>query len=439
LTNKTVAGTTGKRMAFMLDIATHPCFNDAARHEHERVHLPVAPRCNVQCNFCNRKFDCSNESRPGVSSALLSPQQSLVYLQKLVSSGHKISVAGIAGPGDPFANSAETMETLRLIRKEFPDMLLCVATNGLELLSHVDELCALNVSHVSITVNTIRPVEGAKIYAWIRDGRKLYRGEEGAALLWERQAAAIQALHRKNILVKINTIILPGINDSSVDEIAGKVSSLGANIMNCIPLYPVAGAEFEAMPEPSEDIMRRVQLEAGKHMSIMRHCTRCRADAAGLLGQPVSREDISLIRSCAAMALDGSDKRRFVAVASREGELVNQHLGHAERFWIYKKTSAGFEFVEHRDAPQAGTGDVRWTEIATKLSDCLALLVESVGNRPRAILEKSGLKIITMTGFIEDGIEAAFSGEPLPAYMTSDGCSSCVSVCKCSGDGSGCG
>ena len=178
----------------MIDISKHPCFNDAARHTHERVHLPVAPRCNVQCNFCNRKFDCASESRPGVSSALLSPAQALIYTRKLVESGHRLSVVGIAGPGDPFANAEETMETLRLIREEFPDMLLCVATNGLAVLPYVHDLAVLKVSHVSITVNALVPSEGAKIYAWVRDNRKLYRGEEGAALLWERQAAAIAAI-----------------------------------------------------------------------------------------------------------------------------------------------------------------------------------------------------------------------------------------------------
>ena len=49
----------------------HPCFDEAARARTARVHLPVAPRCNVQCNYCNRKFDCVSESRPGVTSVVL--------------------------------------------------------------------------------------------------------------------------------------------------------------------------------------------------------------------------------------------------------------------------------------------------------------------------------------------------------------------------------
>ncbi len=51
----------------------HPCFNEEAKHTSARVHLPVAPKCNIQCNYCNRKFDCVNESRPGVTSSVLAP------------------------------------------------------------------------------------------------------------------------------------------------------------------------------------------------------------------------------------------------------------------------------------------------------------------------------------------------------------------------------
>jgi len=27
----------------------HPCFNEEAKHTNARVHLPVAPKCNILC------------------------------------------------------------------------------------------------------------------------------------------------------------------------------------------------------------------------------------------------------------------------------------------------------------------------------------------------------------------------------------------------------
>src|SRR5512135_3180883 len=99
-----------------LDMSRHPCFNPGAKGQFGRVHLPVAPKCNIKCNYCNRKYDCANESRPGVSSGILTPTQALAYLEKVMEREPYISVVGIAGPGDPMANATETIETLRLIR-----------------------------------------------------------------------------------------------------------------------------------------------------------------------------------------------------------------------------------------------------------------------------------------------------------------------------------
>ena len=93
----------------------HPCFDEAARARTARVHLPVAPRCNVQCNYCNRKFDCVSEPRPGVSSVVLSPEQAADYVDRVRLEVPHLAVVGIAGPGDPFANSDKTLRTLRLV------------------------------------------------------------------------------------------------------------------------------------------------------------------------------------------------------------------------------------------------------------------------------------------------------------------------------------
>ena len=148
----------------------HPCFDIEAKHKHARVHLPIAPKCNIQCNYCNRKFDCVNESRPGVSSAVLSPYQAVEYLKELDTKIENLSVIGIAGPGDPFANAEETLTTMRLAKKEFPDKLFCLSTNGLNLKPYIDEIAELGVSHVTITINAVDPEITAKIYAWVRDG-----------------------------------------------------------------------------------------------------------------------------------------------------------------------------------------------------------------------------------------------------------------------------
>ncbi|MCD8477393.1 MAG: hypothetical protein LRY68_05340 [Sulfurospirillum sp.] len=58
-------------------INNHPCYSQNAHQHYARIHVAVAPACNIQCNYCNRKYDCSNESRPGVTSYKLSPEEAV--------------------------------------------------------------------------------------------------------------------------------------------------------------------------------------------------------------------------------------------------------------------------------------------------------------------------------------------------------------------------
>ena len=276
-----------------LKLLNHPCFNDKVRHLFGRVHLPVAPKCNMQCNFCDRKYDCVNESRPGVTSMVLKPYQAICFLEKITEKRSDISVVGIAGPGDPFANPEETMETLRLVRKKYPDMLLCLATNGLNILPYIDELSKLKVSHVTITINAVNPEISKKIYSWIYYNKKVLSAEEGTVILLAKQLEAVKKLKNKGIAVKINTIIIPGINNEHIPAVAKKISEYNADILNCIPLYPVKNTVFANINEPSMKMVKQIRKQASKYITQMYHCARCRADAVGLLKERINMSSLS--------------------------------------------------------------------------------------------------------------------------------------------------
>jgi nitrogen fixation protein NifB len=418
----------------MIDISRHPCFNDASRHSFGRVHLPIAPKCNVQCNFCNRRYDCLNESRPGVTSSILTPGQAMSYLEKVIAFQPNIAVVGIAGPGDPFANPDETMETLRRVRAAYPEMILCVATNGLGLLPYVDELAELEVSHVTVTVNAVDPEIGKDVYAWIRDGKRPYRGIEGARRLLERQLAAIKAAKVAGLTVKINSILIPGVNDEHIPEIARRMSNLGVDIFNCIGLYSVPGTAFEDIASPSDETVAAVRRRAGEHIPLMHHCTRCRADAVGLLGKDMPAELVQAIRQCAAGPVENDPRRTRVAVASLEGMIVNQHLGEASSLRVYQSTEGRWEMVEARHTPPAGGGDQRWKDLAATFSDCHTLLCSGAGPTPVNALKTEGIRVIVMEGLVEEALDAIARGQPIRSPKHAHSCGS-----GCAGDGTGCG
>jgi nitrogen fixation protein NifB len=391
-----------------MNFENHPCFNEKARHKFGRIHLPVAPKCNIQCNYCNRKYDCVNESRPGVASVVLSPKQSIFYLDKVFEKQKNISVVGIAGPGDPFANPEETMETLRSVREQYPEMLLCVSTNGLNISNYVPELADLKTSHVTVTFNAIDPEIGAKIYSSVLYQGKIHKGVEGAKILLERQLDAIRKLKEYNITIKINTVFVPGINDDHIIEVIKKVKELGAEIVNIIPILPTKDTLFENIQEPKTEQIAKLRLEAGEILPQMSHCSRCRADAAGLINEKMKDEILELLDEASKKEEENPNiifdfSKTLVAVASLDGFNVNEHLGRMEDVFVYELVNGKPKFYEKRKIP-VSFGEEKWIKYQQILKDCEAIVVNQAGNFPVRILSEYGIKIVISNDKIENAL-----------------------------------
>jgi nitrogen fixation protein NifB len=267
-------------------IAQHPCYSKDAQHKYGRIHLAVAPKCNIQCNYCDRKFDCVNESRPGVTSEVLSPQEALEKTKQVLKEYPFIKVVGVAGPGDPLAND-ETFETFRLIKEEFPDATLCLSTNGLVLPERLPEIIRSGVTTLTVTLNAIDPEIQAKVIGHISYHGKVYRGVEAAEIMVKNQLEGIKAAVDAGLVVKVNTVLIPGINDKHVVEVAKKVHELGVFIMNVMPL--ICQAKFADMEPPSPAYRQEVQDSCEPYVQQMRHCRQCRSDAFGLIGKDLSQ------------------------------------------------------------------------------------------------------------------------------------------------------
>ena len=61
-------------------VRAHPCYSREASRKYGRLHVAIAPRCNVQCRYCTRRFDCANDNRPGVASKLLTPDEAVAQI-----------------------------------------------------------------------------------------------------------------------------------------------------------------------------------------------------------------------------------------------------------------------------------------------------------------------------------------------------------------------
>jgi nitrogen fixation protein NifB len=322
------------------------------------------------------------------------------------------------------------METLRLVREEYPEMMLCVATNGLNLLPYVDELAELEVSHVTVTVNAVDPAVGEKVYSWVRHNKRALRAGIGAGILLEKQLAAIAALKEKNIVVKINSIILPGVNDAHIPAVAEKMASMKVDLMNCVPLHPAPDSAFETFQEPPREMVDKIRGYCETLIPQMRHCTRCRADAVGLLGEAPDQGLMNVLTACKETTPVLTRKRiaspakKYVAVASLEGAFVNQHLGEAPKLMVYGEKDGAVTLLGARETPDIGGGSKRWAQLAMTFSDCHTILVSGIGEAPKRALAEAGIEAITVEGLIDDAVAAVMKGESL-RHMIKRAVSSC--------------
>ncbi len=421
-------------------VQNHPCYSEEAHHYFARMHVAVAPACNIQCHYCNRKYDCSNESRPGVVSELLTPEEAIMKTKAVAANIPQMTVLGIAGPGDPLANPERTFQTFRGLSEQAPDIKLCVSTNGLALPEAVDELAKHNIDHVTITINCVDPAVGAKIYPWIYWNNKRIYGEKAAKILIKQQQKGLEMLVERGILVKVNSVMIPGVNDEHLKEVSRIVKEKGAFLHNVMPLISEAehgtfyGIMGQRGPEPEE--LQDLQDSCAGDMNMMRHCRQCRADAVGLLGEDRGEEftmdkiaamDIdydsamktrAVIHAGILEELEEKDAKRkrlagmsakpavavetrpvLMAVATSGGGLINQHFGHATEFLVYEASSNGVRFISHRKVDQYCIGGDTCGEKESALSGsiralkgCEAVLCSKIGFEPWSLLEEAGIQ-----------------------------------------------
>jgi nitrogen fixation protein NifB len=262
----------------MMDVMQcHPCFSEQAHREVGRVHLPVAPTCNIQCNFCSHRI-CANLTmqHPGWAQQVLSVEDAVSLVVRLTEShpGDNF-VVGVAGPGEPLANP-ETFEALSRVHQNHPGLLKCVSTNGLLLEEKLEQLLAVGVRALTVTVNAVDNEVGGQIYAWVRYQDTLYKGEQAAEVLLNRQLRGIRAALNCGMAVKVNTVLIPGVNDRQVGMLAINLSELGVRLMNLMPLIP--GGKMADRAAPSCVELRNARAECEAVLPQFRLCEHCRAD-----------------------------------------------------------------------------------------------------------------------------------------------------------------
>jgi nitrogen fixation protein NifB len=213
---------------------------------------------------------------------VVSPDEAMGTIRQAVAHDPRLRVLGVAGPGDALANDA-TLATFEQAKDEFPQLTRCISTNGLLLPDRIDEIERAGITTLTITINAVDPAIGEQIYSHVRYQGRTYRGREAAELLLRNQLAGLREADLRGMLVKVNSVLIPGVNDQHMIDVAHVVRDHGAYIMNIIPMLPLA--KFAHLPEPSTEMVNQVRSECGQVIKQFLNCQRCRADAIGVPGE----------------------------------------------------------------------------------------------------------------------------------------------------------
>jgi MoaA/NifB/PqqE/SkfB family radical SAM enzyme len=361
---------------------------------------------------------------------VLSPEEALARYLLVRERMGKPDVVGIAGPGDALANFEAVKKTLSLIREAEGETTFCISTNGLLLPRYAEELARLGVSHITVTVNAVDPAIGRRIYRYVHFEGRRYTGLEGAELLLRHQLEGIGRVRDLGLVCKINIVMLMGLNDEHIPEVAARTRDQGADLSNIMQLSPVKGSFIEHLPLVSNSDIMGMRKKCEAILPQMYHCRQCRADAVGTLDQDLSRTltaeaPAGLPGPCAMEGGAGAGRSsrlppdraegtlRFAA-ASSKGYVVDQHFGHALGFYVYEYREGQVSLLERRDIPQYcfGPGGCRdqgelLEVIAGIIGDCAGVIVMRIGEAPRFKLAQRGIRVFMTYNYVTDAVREA--------------------------------
>ena len=111
-----------------------------------------------------------------------------------------------------------------------------------------------------------------------------------------------------------------------------------------------------------------------------------------------------------------------IAVASSDGQTVNEHFGRARSFRIYRLHDGGHEFLETREIEPVCSGqahdDDALGKTAETLSDCRGVVAAQIGAGAIDALLMHRIMAFTLPGSITEAIDALVKAKRF-AYLKS--------------------
>lgn len=172
------------------------------------LRLSVTERCNFRCSYCmpDKPFSWVPKEN------LLSFEEMFLFVKAAIDEGiTKIRITG----GEPTLRE-ELDKFIAMICSYKPDIDIAITTNGFLLSQCADRLAKAGLKRINISLDSLRP-EVAKVVAGGKD-------------VLEQVLSGIDAALRAGLRVKLNTVLLKGVNDNELFDLLEYAKERGVMI-----------------------------------------------------------------------------------------------------------------------------------------------------------------------------------------------------------------
>lgn len=216
------------------------------------MRISVTDRCNLNCIYC-------------MPDKLCSPAETM-SLDEIIKIAKAAAVCGVKRirftGGEPLVRN-DTVEMIEEIKKIKGIEKTALTTNGILLGQYIDKLAKIGLDSVSISLDTL--------------DREKYERITGKDSLYTVTEAVKMAQALGNIDVKINSVILRGINDDQVCRLASLADEESTSI-RFIELMPIGfGRDYSGIPQG--DILKMLEAQYGEAVPCKESRTDLRYDS----------------------------------------------------------------------------------------------------------------------------------------------------------------
>lgn len=199
------------------------------------LRLSVTDRCNMRCRYCMPEAGVSKLGHDDI----LSYEQLFLLAQSAVSLGiEKIRVTG----GEPLVRKGIVDFLARLA--QLPGLKqLVLTTNGLFLPELAVSLKQAGVQRLNISLDSLQPERFAEIT----------RRDE-----LDRVLAGIAAAERQGLPVKINMVVMRGVNDSEILDFAARTLESNCSVRFIEYMPVIKGENWQSLVLPGSEILERI-------------------------------------------------------------------------------------------------------------------------------------------------------------------------------------